>query len=190
MSQLKSLLKTDAKAASAGVIYEESTGLTTGSMSTDSWTLEEVYTTEVTDSQGETEDEKVFVYVLSDSDAVSEYEEDCAQEEHDGFLFSKADAAFDDIVAEAFSDAKETIVEKLLDQAKIYAHQEAYDFTALDCEGDECGSTESTSTTTTTTITSVVSEESAVESSVESSVSSMTSTVTTIVGSVEVESAV
>jgi hypothetical protein len=195
MSQLKSLLKTEAKAGAVentgiDVLYDEASGLTTGSLSTDSWTLEEVYTTEVYDeSEGEYVDEKIFVYVQSDSSSVESYQEDCEQDEHDGFLLKMADAAFDDIVAEAWSDAKETIVEKLLDQSKIYAHQEAYDFTAILCEGDECEETESTTTTTiTSTVSSVEVVESEVESTVESVVSSVSSTVTSVVESVSVES--
>jgi hypothetical protein len=87
------------------ILYDEALGITDGDISTGSWTLEEVYTTE--DSvEGE---EKVFVYV-KDDDTISTYESDCEEIEHDGFALEMADAAFDDILEEVIADAKETIV--------------------------------------------------------------------------------
>jgi len=77
---LKSLLKTNAVGAK-DILYDEAAGITGGDISTGSWTLEEVYTTE--DSvEGE---EKVFVYVKDDDEVVT-YESDCEEIEHDGFL--------------------------------------------------------------------------------------------------------
>lgn len=67
----------------------------------------------MTGEDGESVDEKVFVYV--DANTASEYTEDCAEDEHDGLLYETIDAAFADILEEVFSDAKETVVEKLLD---------------------------------------------------------------------------
>jgi hypothetical protein len=152
MSQLKSLLKTNAQAGSV-----EGSG------------LDELYSE---------------ASALTTDTSVETYEEDCEQEEHDGFLLKMADSAFDDIVAEVFSDAKDTIVERLLDQAKTYAHQEAYDFTAILCEGDGC---EDTTTTTTTTTVSSTEASVSVESEVESTVESVVSSVSAAVSSVEIE---
>jgi hypothetical protein len=156
MSQLKSLLKTNAQAGSLQSIELS----------------EEVY------------DEASALSTSSDA-SVEAYEEDCEQEEHDGYLLSMADAAFDGIVAEAISNAKETIIEGILDQSKLYAHQEAYDFTAVLCEGDGCDDT-TTTTTTTTTVSSTEASVVSVESGVESTVESVDSSVSSAVNSVEV----
>jgi hypothetical protein len=157
MSQLKSLLKTNAQAGSLQSIELS----------------EEVY------------DEASALSTSSDA-SVEAYEEDCEQEEHDGYLLSMADAAFDGIVAEAISNAKETIIEGILDQSKLYAHQEAYDFTAVLCEGDGCDDTTTTTTTTTTTVSSTEASVVSVESGVESTVESVDSSVSSAVNSVEV----
>jgi len=107
MAQMKSLLSAG---QTEDVIYDTTTGLVDGDISTEGWSLDEVYTTEYAGYE-----EKVFIYTESSTE---EYSEDCTEEEHDAYLFSAAESAFDDIVQEIFSDAKEKIVEKILYESK------------------------------------------------------------------------